>query len=171
MEELGFKHLTADNWLQIDAVTKLFVRGTNGASIKGEEWLESILQPQLIDPVPHEIERLFEVARGALAYGYFFYPMYTLGLEQLYRVAESAVAYKYKHCDTSKKERTFKKRIGWLTEQGYILECDFGFWEDLRHARNSSSHPDRQSIIMPFSAIKLSARIAEKINALFKDEI
>ena len=32
--------------------------------------------------------------RGAMVYGYFLYPLYVLGAEQLFRVAEAAVTLK-----------------------------------------------------------------------------
>lgn len=169
MDELGFKHLTADNWLEIDPVTKLFVRGTSGASIKGEEWLESILQPKLIDPVPYEIKRLFEVARGAMVYGYFFYPLYTLGFEQLSRVSEAAIAHKWEQCNGPKK-KTFQQRIEWLTQNGYLSEENSKHWDSFRHLRNISSHPVSQNILMPSDAIRLTRVLSEQINILFNED-
>ena len=99
MEALGFKKLTKENWLQADKLKSYFVRYSEEGDLKqitGEDRLEDIYQSDLIDEVSVEIRRLFEVARGAIAYGYYFYPLYTLGAEQLFRVMESAVNYKCK---------------------------------------------------------------------------
>jgi hypothetical protein len=49
----------------------------------------------------HAVPDLCEVACGALLYGCFFYPMFALGLEQLYRLAEAAVG--AKHIDRSQR--------------------------------------------------------------------
>jgi hypothetical protein len=40
--------------------------------ISGQEWRDPILKPQLLVSVPHWVQDLFERARGALIYGYFY---------------------------------------------------------------------------------------------------
>jgi hypothetical protein len=95
MAELRFKRLTVDNWQRPDPGLSIFVRLSlqDGSTrpISGDDWAREILAIELSERVPLEIRRLFAVARGALVYGYFFYPLYTLGAEQLFRVAEAAV--------------------------------------------------------------------------------
>ena len=80
MGEFGFKKLSIRNWLEPDEVMKGFVRvsssGQTGSMI-GADWLDRVLEPSLTDQVPHDVQALLEVARGAHAYGYFFYPLYT----------------------------------------------------------------------------------------------
>lgn len=87
--EHGIKKLTVGNWLKPDGVWSHF----EGIS-SGEVWVRSILQPALVETVPLEVRKLFEVARSAMAYAYFFYPLSSLAEEQLYRVVESAATYK-----------------------------------------------------------------------------
>lgn len=75
MSNLSFKKLSTENWLVPDSTVQLWERldpDGNFHSISGEEWLSDILQPQIDDTVPLEVKELFEVARGAMAYGYFF---------------------------------------------------------------------------------------------------
>lgn len=43
--------------------------------------------------VPKDIQVLFEVAKEAMVYGYYLYPLYNLATEQLYRVTEEAVTH------------------------------------------------------------------------------
>jgi hypothetical protein len=57
---------------------------------------EEFLEPILCKETPKDIINLFEVARGCLLYGYFYYPLYTIGIENLYRVLEGAVSRKCK---------------------------------------------------------------------------
>ena len=60
--------------------------------MSGQEWLSLFLDPTLSKSVPENVRALFEVARRSSAYGYFFYPLYTLACEQLFRIAEAAVS-------------------------------------------------------------------------------
>jgi hypothetical protein len=166
----GFKKLTQENWLEPDEVTKMFVRLTPGgqtAPITGSNWLASILQPQLAASVPDEIKKLFEVARSAMAYGYFFYPLYTLASDQCYRVVEAAIIEKCRRLRIPKKFDTFEKKIKWLVQQGVIEEQKKGVWDAVRYLRNVSSHPKDQQIRAPGPAITTLHRCAEDINALF----
>jgi hypothetical protein len=112
---------------------------------------------------------LFEVARGALVYGYFFYPLYTLASDQLYRVAEGAVAHKCKSMEAPGAPRAFMKRIDWLVVQGAIPQEDQVQWHAFRKLRNAASHPERQKIIMPVMALTRLSIVAERINGLFGD--
>lgn len=95
---LGFKVLSLDNWMLTDPVMRDFAMINNGvlSSMTASDWAASILEPKLTDNVPIEVLKLFEVARGLMLYGYFFYPVYTLALEQLSRVAETSINHKCK---------------------------------------------------------------------------
>jgi len=170
MTSLGFKKLTEDNWLEPDEILKSFVRLTpdgQSRSIAEEEHLGYILRPVLIESTPSEVKGLFEVARGAMAYGFFFYPLYTLASEQLFRVAEAAVAHKCRSMRAPEKARTFKQRIDWLLERGAVPKSEATRWDAIRKLRNSASHPDRQSILTPGNGMRLLEDIARQINLLF----
>ena len=60
----------------------------------GEKFVEKILEINLNDNVDIEIKRLYEVARGAMIYGFFLYPLYWFGCEQMFRIAETACRYR-----------------------------------------------------------------------------
>lgn len=141
----------------------------NGRSrlITGDEYLNHILEPKLVASVPTDVQALFEVSRGAMAYGCFFYPLYTLAAEQLFRVAEAAVIHKCKALRALKSKGTFKERIDWLMDEGTIPQSELKRWEAIRELRNIASHPDRQSILTPGNAVGLLEDIAEQINSLF----
>jgi len=170
MSKLGFKEITPSNWLERDDILRGFVRmSSDGQSqpITGDEYLRNILRPKLLESVPTDVQALFEVARGAMAYGYFFYPLYTLAAEQLFRVAEAAVAHRCKALEASKSTKTFAQRINWLINDGIIPRSKFSRWGAIRKLRNAASHPERQSIFMPGNAIGLLEGVAEDINSLF----
>src|SRR4051794_1449941 len=98
---LGIKTITGENWLKPDPTSTIFAQisasDESVSSISGDDWVKLFLGPSLAVSVPNEVRKLFEVARGALVYGYFFYPLYTLGGEQLLRVVECAASVK---CDS-----------------------------------------------------------------------
>jgi hypothetical protein len=120
-KRLGIKRVSADNWWQVDEAW----RGTIMCPDPYREdqvngWVETICQVQLDAGVPDEIRDLFEVARGAYVYSLPFYPLLTLGAEQLFRVVEAAVALHYKNCVGPDYPRKFKGRIDWLLKHAKI---------------------------------------------------
>ena len=170
MTKFGFKEISASNWLEPDKVLQAFVRiSPNGQSqtITGDEYLNHILKPKLVASVPKDLQTLFEVARGAMAYGYFFYPLYTLAAQQLFRVADAAVIHKCKALRAPKSKETFKKRIDWLMNEGTIPQSELNRWAAIRELRNIASHPERQFISTTGNAIGLLEGITEQINSLF----
>jgi hypothetical protein len=84
-EDLGFKALTLDNWREPDPTSGQFVRPSEivgAVAMDGADWARAILNKQLDErTVPLEVVRAFEVARGCMLYGWFFYPLYRLGEE------------------------------------------------------------------------------------------
>lgn len=140
--------------------------GTTSAS--ASDWLDVFLQPQLLPSVPDEIRDVFESARGAIIYGYSYYPLYFLGTAELFRVADAAVARKCQDLNAppSKKKfgPSFDENIKWLSTQGVLQEAD---WEPVRHSRNFASQQKDRSIITPAMSHIVLTRIAERINALF----
>ncbi len=136
--------------------------------LTGNDYLNLILKAKLFESVPTEVKALFEVARGAMVYGYFFYPLYTLAAEQLFRVVESAIVHRCKVLGAPRSRNTFKKKIEWLIDQGNIPKSELNRWEAIRELRNAASHPDRQSILTPGNAIWFLEGIAEQINSIYK---
>ena len=158
-----FKKITIDNWREPDEVSYLFI------NVRLNEWIKIILEPNLIEAVPIEIKKLFEVARGALVYGYFFYPLYTLGLEQLFRATEAAVTHKCKTMEAPRAIRKgkFHEKIEYLVKIKAIPNQKEENWTAVRKLRNLASHPQDQAILAPGEAIGKLARIADEINFLF----
>src|SRR5687767_7625635 len=94
------KKITPENWLERDGIQFAAIEYTSlndsyGSLMDGKDWIHNFTQPELSENVPGNVHSLFEVARGALCYGYFFYPLYTLGFEQLFRVGEAAISTRF----------------------------------------------------------------------------
>jgi hypothetical protein len=170
MSDLGFKEITVENWMKPDGILKGFVRiSFNGvvSSISGEDYVQNILEPKLINKTPIEVLKLFEVARGIMVYGYFFYPLYAIGTEQLFRVLEAAINARCKELNIPRSIQKLCAKINWLHENKNISD---EFAEQLhvaRKARNIVSHPDSQMILTPGNAIGAVKRIAVLISQLY----
>ena len=168
--ESNYKQITLENWIEPDPVSRVFVRiqrdGTSSA-IKAEEYLTEILSHSLNDYVPDDIQKLFEVTRGTMTYGYYYYPIFTLATEQLFRILESSVSHVCKTVGCPASIRIYSSRIKWLTDKGIIMSEEKARWDSIRRLRNSRSHPKSQMILPPGSAIDFLSAITNEINSLF----
>jgi len=171
VSDLGFKQLTVENWLEKDRVNSYFVKLSlvdgHIRPIDGDDRVRALLAHSLKASVPVEVRRLFEVARGALAYGFYFYPLYTLASEQLFRVAEAAVTQKCRAIGIKLKKNNFEQKIEHLYAAGMISNQERDSWHSIRKTRNLVSHPRFQNIIAPASALDLLEHIAARVNTLF----
>jgi len=167
----SFKQIDEKNWTE-SAITGLWPNMTE------DIWVNSHLKSQLDANVPQDIAGLFEVARGTIIYGWFFYPLLSVGMGRCFVVLETAVR---KRCEQLnipltkelKKGRTidrsFAELLNDLKTQGVISASDCSRWDAGRELRNAVSHPERQTLVMPGMSLDILAITAELINALFKN--
>lgn len=175
MHELSFKRLTSENWQEPDPTLSSFMyQSLEDGSIRsplGDEWAETILAVALSDQVPLEVRQLFVVARASLIYGYFFYPLYTLGVEQLFRVADAAVQHKCRELgvlpETSLENLPFSNGVAHLVKQKAIPEAARPSWDALVKLRNVASHPKDQAILPPGIVLEELRHIGADIDGLF----
>jgi hypothetical protein len=165
-EIFGFKRLTIDNWLSVDPAWGGLVMSSSRPD-PSEAWVFDIVRSELDPGVPVNIRRLFEIARGTLVYSLMFYPLLTLGTEQMFRVFEASVTEKSKILNAPAKVRTFADKINWLGEQSAISPQDVVRWTAIRHLRNEASHPSDQSILPPNEALHIVDIAIELITPLF----
>lgn len=168
--QLGFKSLCLDNWMLPDPLMNNLVMLKNGvvSNMSANDWAIPIFEPKLTDNVPSDILKLFEVARGLMLYGYFFYPIYTMAYEQLTRIAETSINHKCKEMGYTKPKGAFAQKIDWLEKNAVI--SDKKKWHDIRELRNKASHPNDQTIITPNMAIDFLETITECINSLYASQ-
>ncbi len=136
----------------------------------GEDWSSNFLSPKLVDEVPEDVRILFEAARGALAYGYFFYPLYTLASDQLFRVGEAAISAKCSSVGDFSGSGTFNDKMNFLAKTNVMSQADRSDWHVIRQLRNVGSHPERQHILAPGAVAGILGVVADKINSLFKSD-
>lgn len=166
---LGMKNLSVANWSEPE-VPKHF------SGFSEAIWVSRILEPKLTASVPETVVALFEVARGSMLYGWFFYPLLTLAAEQFFRVQEAAIRAR---CELAgipteqvKKGKATSRRlvdlISDLTTRKIIPSDSVTQWDASRNLRNWTSHPKRQMIIPPGIAIAEIDLTARLINQLFE---
>jgi hypothetical protein len=163
----SIKELTLSNWRDADPVMEAFVKfdpQRGPQKMDADDWAEIILSVDIDPRAPEELRGLFEAARGSLLYGWFYYPLYALGDDQLHRVAERAVAYRAKQLDAPSTLKTFEKRIDWLADQGVIADVDRPRWHAIRGVRNEGTHPDFQRVAPPAWSLDTLRLVADAID-------
>lgn len=159
------KKINPQNWLERDDTLNNFVPATPDSPptpISRQAWVELILTPQMQASVPREVQRLYEGARGALVYGYFYYALCMVGTLGLFRVAEAALAYKRQQLEAppfpEKSGVSFDENLHWLANRGLVRPAD---WQRISAARNSAAQLQSQEIL------PILEQVTDQINALF----
>ena len=157
-------------WNKHDPTSRNFVladRENVERTPTGDGWAEMMLRPQLSETVPEDVVELFEVARSILLYGWYFYPLYTTGSQQLFQVHEAALFHRCKELGSTIKDKTFSEKLEWLLNEGHIDKAREGQWDAARRLRNSAAHQTRQFIYDPSMAVYNVEITVELINELF----
>ena len=88
------KILTVDNFLLPDPLTGAFVsEAPDGREHQRSavDWAHAIHGVVLEAEVPEGVRERFEVARGVLTYGFFWYPLWAHGVAEAGRAVEAAL--------------------------------------------------------------------------------
>lgn len=178
MSHHGFKQLTPGNWSDGDEQSLMWMQSTSVAKTP-EEWVSFFLRPVLTDAIPDSIAGLLEVARGAMIYSLLFYPLATLGAEQVYRVLEAGVRLKCEQLglptkvvlkDGRERDTSFSENLDALQASIHSLQPTRAQWATVHRLRNATSHPSRQMILDPGLAQGHLELAVEFLNSLFKKE-
>ena len=181
MSDIWFKELSEDSWLSRDRKFDAEAGDEGGKPPTREEWLAAVKQPQLAEEVPNEVERIYEVARAAAAYGYFFYPLMTLAERELYRASEAAVRFKFRELDVtppglktrklargpSHDPRDFRRMVDFLASRGVIPQDAARSWSAIAKSWKVVSHPEDGAVFSLAAVLKSLGRFAELINGLY----
>lgn len=157
-EVLQFSRVTESNWLSPDRENYMPL------GITQDEWIAPFLQPQLNPSVPLNVVQAFEVARGCMIYCWFFYPLATLGAEQLARVGEVAM---HERCRLAGGRGTeFTAMASELMSLKVLSEEEFVRWRALAGLA-SDLRPAGITIFDPGQAITALRSVTDLINGLF----
>ena len=164
------KSITLQNLTVRDAPDMLFPGGA-------EAWIDVFEREKLSDQVPLKIVGLFDVAKGTMIYGWFYYPLLTVGTEQCFRIVESAVRIKCEEIGIKTKRLSkkgealpvsFSRLQETLFSRGILDHKERDRWGALRDLRNMASHPESQSIMTPAMAVDMLRIAVGQVNELFR---
>jgi hypothetical protein len=155
----GIKHLSYENFLTPTLgamqfspsgglITAGIVMPTADAIRSRVERFTSVTLP---DHVPETVWQMFEVAKGAMVYGLFFYPLYTLGEEHLSKLFEWMVKERYAAL-SRRKGSSLKAMVQWLLKNERFPDRSEVRWLATYEIRNLASHPTIQTIATPAEA-------------------
>lgn len=164
-----YKQLTLANWQQPDPTSEQFAMRSPIVGMRpmeGNDWARQILDVELGPQVPDNLHEVFGVARGCLIYGWFFYPLFRLGEEQLFRVGELAVKERLRQLDEPEPENFFDG-IKQLARRNEISDRDVDRWHTLRKLRNRASHPEGAVVMPPGVVLGTLKSVAHDVNRLF----
>lgn len=123
------------------------------------------------DDVPETVWRMFEVAKGAMAFGLFFYPLYTIGEDHLSRLFEWMVKDRYVALSGKNKASGLKVALDWLLKHGHFPPGSEVRWRAAYHIRNLKAHPTMQYIMSPADASRNLHYMRELIEHLYPEPV
>jgi hypothetical protein len=173
------KTITKDNWLVVDSIitSGIFVRlsltDATTQPLTADDWVERFLAPKLSASVPQDVQEAFEIARGAIIYGVCFYPLFTLGLEQVFRLMEAAAKAKATSVGISivtakGRPRPYSSILDELFSKRLLTEREYEYWSNAKDFRNETTHSRRQTILLPAQVVSTLTSLTEAINRLFQ---
>jgi hypothetical protein len=172
------KTITKDNWLEVDSIIASgvfarFLMSDGVQPLTANDWVKRFLTPKLSPNVPEEVQELFEVARGAVLYGVFFYPLFTLGLEQAFRLMEAAAKAKATSLGISMvnakdRYRSYGAILADLFAKKALTKAEYEYWSNAKEFRNETTHANSQPILMPPQVVGMLSSITAAINRLFE---
>lgn len=171
MKVLNNLNLTEDNYLERDSrLENWSVHGLGPYSHTTDTWVKLILSVKLPETLPSYLEEMFNRAQACMVYGCFFYPLFTLGTEELFRFAESALREAAKERKASKtvQSKKYGDLIEWAHKNDLLTESMRGRWHAGRSLRNSTSHKDSNFLVGPNDALGNLSTIAELTDELFQ---
>lgn len=157
---LGYKRITAANIIEPD-ISRFF--GNLGEA----RWIELFHEPQLLDVVPAHVRGMFEHARGAMIYGWYYYPLLTVGYAECARTIEAGARNASKLLWPDQTPKRYAAIIEDLHSGGWIKKDEVDRWHIGRQIRNSFAHPTGPTILPPGHASSKLRGCAEQLNALF----
>lgn len=162
--------LTLENHLERDTRLDCWsVHGIGPYSHSTEDWVKMILDVSLEINLPPFLAEMFDRAQASMVYGCYHYPLFTLGMEELFRFSESAFREAIKEAEPPR-NLTKKRYVDlqeWASEEGLTDIATASRWNASRQLRNSVSHKDGAFLLGPNDALNQLDITKELVEALF----
>ena len=171
------KKLSTVNWQEMDPTCECFEYLDHETGESGplfpQRWAQELLAIDLKESVPANIRRLFDVARASMLYGYYYYPLFKHGVNQMHFVAEAAISEKYRQCggppltERGGFIKLFDK-LNWLSINSHISESQRIEWDWVREMRNDGAHLTDAQLYPPIPSMSHVEETVKRINELFE---
>jgi hypothetical protein len=157
----GIERLSYENVLTPETGALMFIPGggltTLGPEIPSaevvRERIEMFTSQALPTTVTETVWRMFEFAKGAMCYGLWFYPLFTLGDDHLSRLFEWMVRDRYEAL-SKKKGVNLEAMVDWLIKHKDFPDDMAVRWRAMYRMRNLVSHPEIQHLTDPHAALR-----------------
>jgi hypothetical protein len=173
MERMDPKRLTADNFLLPDPLTGEFT-GQDGDGrahrLSAVDRAHEILAIRIDEDVPEPVRNRFELARGILLYGFFWYPLWVQGTVEALQAAELALVAACEAAQGPKRLNSAESRIEWLEKRRTLEAADAGTWTSLVGVRAALAEAGETPILTPRKSLDVLEAVSQAINGLFRGE-
>ncbi|MCV2882374.1 hypothetical protein [Actibacterium sp. XHP0104] len=162
--------LTLENHLERDTRLDCWsVHGIGPYSHSTDDWVKMVLDVSLEVDLPPFLVEMFDRAQASMVYGCYYYPLFTLGIEELFRFGESAFREAVKEAEpcSSLNRKRYADLQKWASEAGLIDTATASRWNASRRLRNSVSHKDGAFLLGPNDALEQLDITKELVESLF----
>jgi hypothetical protein len=171
LERMGSKRLTADNFLLPDPLSGEFTgRDGDGPAqrLSAVDWAHEIRAVRLDGNVPEPVRNRFDLARGILRYGFFWYSLWVHGTVVSLQSAELALEVACDAAHGPKRLNSAESRIEWLEKRRFLAAADAGTWTLLVGVRDALVEAGDGPILTPRKSLDVLQAVAQAINGLFR---
>lgn len=162
--------LSLENHLERDPRLNVWNRyGLGGFTEATETWVSEILRYEIPSCYPGVMQEQFDRARACIVYGCYYYPLFTLGVEELCRFYETALNEFLSKVGSSKStmRKSFKEKVTWMENNQHFDEQTADRWRSIVGLRNAASHKSSCTTLPPNLALHQLSIAVELIDDLF----
>lgn len=136
-------------------------------TVTPEQWSEIVSEIKLTDQVPEEIHKQIELCKKLCLHSLFVYEFVTIAMERSFLAIETALKLKRRDMTGRNENLTLGPLLDWAGKEKILNGITQDTKEAIRDLRNRFSHPEKQIIDMPGSAISMLQRNVAMINSMF----
>ncbi|MCV6621851.1 MAG: hypothetical protein OIF51_08895 [Cellvibrionaceae bacterium] len=148
--------ITVQNHLERDSRLDCWsTKGIGALTHPTNVWVDMILSVNIEISIPEFLIEVFERAQSCMVYGCYHYPLFTLGIEELFRFGESAFGEAVIKAGAPRKiaKGRYEQQQIWAHAQGIVSDEELKRWTASRALRNSVSHKRSKLLLGPNDAL------------------
>jgi hypothetical protein len=137
-------------------------------SVTPEQWTEIVSEVKLADEVPEEVQKQIELCKKLCLHSLFVYEFVTVAMERSFLAIETALKLKRRAMTGRNESLTLGPLLDWAVKEKILNGITQDMKEAIRDLRNRFSHPEKQMIDMPGSALSILQRNVAMINLIYE---